>query len=143
MSVLARAAMMPCRAMSSTLAAAMRAGAGVRRRSPANGVAIGSPNASTSRQAMVVAALHRHLLTEDGAQAHLEAVERAGHAQSRVGPDGGGEARVSPRCLAMRSGRALRSNSARTRLSSAGSDRRQGVRELDHAARAPSPRASP
>ena len=39
--------------------------------SSANGVAIGSPNASTNRQAMVVARLHGDLLAQDRAHARV------------------------------------------------------------------------
>ena len=38
--------------------------------------------------------LHRDLLAEDRAQPHLEAVERAGHAQAGIGLDRRGQARV-------------------------------------------------
>ena len=66
--------------------------------------------------------LHRHLLAEDRAHAHLESVEGAGHSQAGVRLDRRlPGARPCCRCFAIRSGRASRSKSARTRLSSAGS----------------------
>ena len=121
MMLLARAATMPWRAMSSTLAAAIRAGYGREamqfreRRDDRFAERFDEPAGDGRRR------LHRHLLAEDRAQAQLESVEGAGHSQTGVRLDGACEARVLARCCAITSGRASRSNSARTRLSSAGS----------------------
>ena len=86
MMLLARAATMPSRAMSSTLAAATRAGAGVSRCSSAKrrddrlAERLDEPAGDGGGR------LHRDLLPEDRPQAHLEAVEGAGHAQAGVAP---------------------------------------------------------
>ena len=99
MMLLARAATMPCRAMSSTLAPATRAGDGVRRFSS------GKRRHDRLAERLDESAgdgggrLHGHLLPEDRAQSHLESVEGAGHAQAGIRLDGAGQSRVPGQML--------------------------------------------
>ena len=121
MMLLARAAMIPCRAMSSTLALATLAGTGVSRFSSAIGVTMGSPNAVTNRPARVLAAFTVTCcprIARNPISNPLKApgTRRPGFALTAAARRGSLRSR-----FAMTSGRASRSNNARVRLRSAGS----------------------
>ena len=132
MMLLQRAATMPCRAMSSTLAAATRAGAGVRRFSSANGVTMGSPNASTNRQAMVVAAFTVTCWPRIARRPSLESVEGAGHSQAGVRLDGRCQTRVLAQMFRDQVGPRVEIEQRPDAAEQRRQHGRQAVRELDH-----------
>ena len=112
---------MPCRAISSTSACAIRAGTGVRRFSSGSGVTrVHRTPRQTGRRSS--SPLSPSPAAENRAQPHFESVERARHAQPGIRVDRAAPGtRPCRRRFAITSGRASRSNSARTRPSSAGS----------------------
>ena len=131
MMLLARAAMIPCRAMSSTLALATRAGTGVSRFSSAIGVTMGSPNAVDEPAGEGGGGLHRHLLPEDRAQSHLESVEGARHPQAGVRLDRRRQTRVFAETFRDDVGPRIEIEQRPHAAEQRRQHRRQAVRELD------------
>ena len=129
--------------MSSTLAAATRAGAGVRRFSSGKrrhdrfAECLDEPAGDGGR------GFHRHLLPEDRAQAHLESVEGAGHSQAGVRLDRRGQARVPAQMLRDQVGPRVEIEQGADAAEQRRQHRRQAVRELDQQRVLRSARASP
>ena len=109
---------------------------GVRRFSSANGVTIGSPNASTNRPAIVRRRFHRHLLAENRAHPQLEAVEGTRHPQAGIRPDRRCQARVPAEMLRDQVGPRVEIEQCPDAAEQRRQHRRKAVRELDQSARA-------
>ena len=115
MMLLARVATIPCRAMSSTLALATRAGPGVRRFSSGSGVDERFTERLDEPASDRGGRFHCHLLPENRAQPELESVEGAGHAQAGIRLDRRGQARISAETLRNHVRAARRDRRARAR----------------------------